>query len=898
MQTETAKKSSTTRKKTPMPTLDYKVLNQLTDHAFYLALKMIDVANHERPTPPKGEPKVGGHPAACGSSKHILAAIHLVCRKSEDYMANKPHVSPMDHAFNFLLKNFRDSQENPMPLEDCKTAMHNLRHYSRTGEPVFQSYHAEADPDSFRFFPSGSVGIPPVSALYTALGYEFAKDHGFDLKEDPHFWCLMGDSEFREGSLMEAMPDAGERQLGRLIWIVDYNRQNLDGVRVSNETALRGTDADRIAKIAEANGWDAVVLEHGETRKKMFAAEGGKIFRWALEEGLSEFEFQALLGSSDAKVIREALNKKDPELQAFLKRYSDEEVYEAFYNVGGHDLETLVTAFEKAKQDTTRPTLIVAYTVKGHGLECQARSGNHSTLPDTEEINKYGKKIGANLEDPFSLPDPNSPAGKFLEKRHNELVPRIRKLLEASQKRREEYHQLARSFDWPTDFDITALKFAPHGNTQWMWGQVAAKLDRLGRGLGDNPEKLSEVEEKWQKFAQFFFTMAPDVGSSTNTSPNMSGKLYGEIGQQDFENVYHVKDKKAPDVVPHTAANTGHIRFEIAEGNCMTAAGAIGKFKHFVGIPFFPVMTIYDFFIKRCHDQFYYNLYWGSHFGTMGTPCGVTLAPEGAQHSWKSDFQIPHCVTWEPFYALEVDWILADTLRRHFCGEDKDRESALIRCVTKGTEQKQFIKRLKAQPKYSGLSDDAIFEKTRQQVLEGGYCLIDHREHSDYKPGDNVIHLFAMGALVEEAIKASDILLEKGILANVFVVTSPDLLLGNFAYYNNYEHLTKTLGVTGDLYVNPADRNIEKDSQWYSVQASRIPIVSVHDGEPGLLDNIGSVVGVKHRSLAIRKTSKSGTTEDVYYYHGINGPHIAEAAEQVLTDTAHETFKVSPDLNL
>ncbi|CAM6002070.1 unnamed protein product [Sphagnum balticum] len=153
---------------------------------------MIDIANNDRPHD-KGEPKVGGHASACASSLHILSAIHLVLREPTDYFANKPHVSPIDHALNFLLHNFRSPEGEPLSESDRVLAMRHLRHYSREGAPVFQSYHAESDPDSYRYFPSGSVGIPPVNALYMALGYQFAKDHGHDLDEEPTFWCLMGD---------------------------------------------------------------------------------------------------------------------------------------------------------------------------------------------------------------------------------------------------------------------------------------------------------------------------------------------------------------------------------------------------------------------------------------------------------------------------------------------------------------------------------------------------------------------------------------------------------------------------------------------------------------------------------------------------------------------------------
>lgn len=907
-ESQTSEKKSARKAPSKGQQVNTEILNHICDRAFYMALRMIDIANHDRPEPPKGSPKVGGHPSACGSSKHILTALHMVARGPDDYIACKPHVSPMDHALNFLLHNFRDASGQALSDEQRRKAMHHLRHYSPEGEPVFQSYHAETDPDCYRFFPSGSVGIPPVNALYTALGYEFVKGHGIDLEEEPFFWCLMGDSEFREGSLMEAMPDAGERQLGRVIWIVDYNRQNLDGVRVSNEEALGGTDADRIAGIAEANGWEALILEHGKKRQELFDTPDGDQFRWALEEGLAEFEFQALLTANNAELIRERLQSKSSKLKSWLKNVDDKTLHEAFFNLGGHDMQTLIEAYEYAKKNTARPTLILPYTVKGHGLRCQALSGNHNSLPERDELEELAGKAGLDFENAFEEFESSSDEGKFLKERSQFLVKGIEKNLKRRNERAEEWREKALSMDWPKSFNIKALKMSPVAHTQWMWGQIAAKLDRLAREKED--ADLSSDDKVWATFAKFFLTMAPDVGSTTNTSPNMNGKIFGDIGQEDFEETFHAKDKKAPDVIPNTGERTGHLRFEIAEGNCMSAAGSFGKFGHFTGLPYFPAMTIYDFFIKRCHDQLYYNLYWKSEFMTIGTPSGVTLSPEGAQHSWKSDFQIPNSVLWEPAFAMEVDWILADTLRRHFTGDNEGREASMLRCVTRGLVQRQWMERLRSQKRFKSedttltrdsqkdvapVSDEEIHEVIRTEVLEGGYPLIQYEGYEGYVPGDNVVHLFSLGALVNEAIEASDALAEKGIFANVYVVTSPDLLLGNYGYRNDYEHLQRTLGVNGDLHLNP-EGDIEGKADWFAAQGARIPIVSVHDGEPGLLDNIGAIVGVKHRALAVRRTSKSGTVEAVYRLHGIDAEGILDAAEKVLKETAHERIRVNPDV--
>ncbi len=897
---KSAKKASETDSS---PRLDYALLDKITRRAFYMALEMIYAANH-RPEieREKGEPKVGGHPSACASSQHILAAIHLVLKKPEDYMAHKPHVSPMDHALNHLLHNLKEKDGSWMPYERRKIAMNHLRHYSTEGLPVFQSYHAEADPDGYRFFPSGSVGIPPVNALYMALAYDYAWYHKFEIEEDPTFWCLMGDSEFREGSLHEAMPDAGERELRRLIWIVDYNRQNLDGTRITNEKALGGSDADRIVRLAEANGWHGIKLKHGKIRERLFATPGGEEFKRVLDEELSDFEFQALLSNGKTEVIIDRLEKKSAKLKTWMKNYSAEQIREAFFNLAGHDLETLVEAFTEAKK-SKKPTLLVPYTIKGFTLECQAMSGNHSAMLEREELDRYAPTVGAQATDPFGEFSKGSPEEAFLAQRRGSLLPGIDSVRAAAEKRRAQWQEKAKSVSWPVDFDITALKLSPLAHTQWMWGQIAAKLDRLARGGGGSAGNAFDA------FSKLFLTMAPDVGSSTNTSPNMNGKLFGSSQQEDFEALFNSKDKKAPDMMPQLSERSGHLRFEIAEGNCMSAAGSFGKFGHYTGIPFYPAMPVYDFFIKRALDQMYYNCYWRSGYATIGTPSGVTLAAEGAQHSWKSDIQMPNQITWEPCFAKEVDWILADTLRRHFTGENVDREACLLRLVTKGITQKDFLARLKRQARFKtsaeGLSfgnedaetqsDESILQTVREEVLKGGYALIDYRGYSEYVPGDNVVHLFAMGALVPEAIKASDRLREeKGICANVFVVTSPDLLLGNYAYHEGYRHLRQGLGVNGSMHFVPGRGDqVASLGDWFALQGGRVPIVSVHDGEPGLLDNIGSIVGVQHKSLAIRKTSKSGTTWDIYHLHGIDAEGVFEAAEAMLHESAQETFEVN-----
>jgi pyruvate dehydrogenase E1 component len=189
------------------------------------------------------------------------------------------------------------------------------------------------------------------------------------------------------------------------------------------------------------------------------------------------------------------------------------------------------------------------------------------------------------------------------------------------------------------------------------------------------------------------------------------------------------------------------------------------------------------------------------------------------------------------------------------------------------------------------LDDEEILAALRQDVLRGGYYLADYRGYRGYNPGENVVHIFVMGALAPEALAASEQLLTRGIYANVIVVSSPSLLLGLGGHADGYSHL-RNLGITGDLYMGQQNQALGPLDA-VDLAGRRIPVVSIHDGEEGLLDNIGSIVGVKQRSLAVRRFSKCGTPAQVYAYQGLDPDSIAKACGQVLAETALEEVRLT-----
>ncbi len=900
---------------------DPDILQKITSRAFAQMNAMIYLANHRDNASP-GDAKVGGHPASCSSCMELMAAVHLIMRTAADYVCCKPHASPTDHALHNLMGLMRHKDGAWFDDAESEAVMYRLRDFSHDGKAVFQSYHAESDPDHFHFLPSGSVGIPPVAAAYLALAHQYARAHGWEAP-DPIFWCMMGDSEFREGSLMEVLPEVAERELGNVIWLVDYNRQNLDGTRIPNKRGLRGTDADRIERTCHANGWDVIQVRHGRYREEIFARDGGAAMRHVLENGISDYHYQMLIWKDCADEMRSASIECDAGCKKIVEDLSDEELIRVFHDVGGHDMSVLIEALTKAKEDTAVPCIVVVHTIKGRGLACQAAPGNHSALPDKDEVGKLLAAEGLSWDRPFERFAADSTEGQWLARHGGELREGIES--HDAMKAHNLAHiaeKLDKANGIAESLDIN-LKLVPIAHTQWMWGQTAAKLVRIGvhdeleRAGKISHKKLSEAEHRWEMVADLILTMAPDVGTSTNINPAMDEKVFGPDSETNWEKKLDLRERLRPELAPTDEAWTRHIRFEIAEANCMSAAGAFGKMGDLLGIQFLPMMTVYDFFIKRALDQLYYNLYWSSGFVLVGTPSGVTLSSEGAQHSWKSDIQVPNLITWEPSFAQELDWILCDAIRRHVTGDNDNRKGVLIRAVTRGIKQDILIKSLRRQLRFKeGLPEDAklgansgdgglveaeapsipdaeIMQQIREDVLQGAYYLIDYRGYQGYSPGENVVHLFCMGALVPEVVEASEKLLDRGIYANVIIACSPSLLIGLQGRESGYSHLREGLDVDGALHLLPVGGVLDTLDA-IDLAGRRIPIVSVHDGEEGLLDNIGSIVGTRQISLAVRRFSKCGTPDQIYTYHGMDADQIVAGCGQALAESALEKVRVTP----
>jgi pyruvate dehydrogenase E1 component len=309
-----------------------------------------------------------------------------------------------------------------------------------------------------------------------------------------------------------------------------------------------------------------------------------------------------LLFKGDAAEIRRRLSDRGADVAKLLKSLTDQEVVRVFGDLGGHCMEKLVAALQKARSDDSAPYLVIAHTIKGFGLECVADPSNHSALPSEEEIKKLLQDRGLSFDDAFALFPETSAEGRFLATRRDAFRAGTEAHEKLLRENRAEIRRRVEADGGLPEMLGIDLSLFPLAHTQWMWGQIAAKIVRIGTNDEGGPQTavsakaLSPDESRWKTAADMVLTMSPDVGTSTNISPGMDKRIYGPDYHGELEHQLAVKYKH-PELTPQDDPWTRHIRFEIAEANCMSAAGAFGKMGHYVGIPLMPMMTVYDFFI-------------------------------------------------------------------------------------------------------------------------------------------------------------------------------------------------------------------------------------------------------------------------------------------------------------
>ncbi|MBY9066560.1 transketolase [Hyphomonas sp. WL0036] len=781
-------------------------LKTIEQRLLWLAAWTVHNANHLREKE-DDDVKVGGHQASCASLVSIMTALYFQVLRPEDRVAVKPHAAPVFHAMHYLM--------GTQTLEKLE----NFRGYGGA-----QSYPSRTKDIDDVDFSTGSVGLGVAETAFASIiqDYLIARpwtDFGSGKRPAGRMVALVGDAELDEGNVYECLQEGWKHGLRNTWWIIDYNRQSLDGVVHEGLWA-------KIEAIFKAFGWRVEVLRFGALQRAAFAEPGGQRLRQWIEDCPNSL-YSALTFMGGAAWRKRLLDDigDQGEVTALIETRTDAELSQLMNNLGGQCLETLLEAFGRA--DDERPTVFLAYTIKGWGTPLAGHKDNHAGLMTKAQMADFQKTMGVAAGEEWAPFATVADAGGL--KSALEDVPFF-----AKGPRRFSAPRVASPGTVFLDDEMLS--------TQAGFGKI---LDALARGDSELSQRV--------------VTTSPDVTVSTNLGAwvNRRGLFAREAKGDTF------REERIPSAQKWSFSPEGqHIELGIAEMNLFLLLGAAGLSHSLFGERLIPVGTVYDPFIARGLDALNYACYQDARFIIAGTPSGVTLAPEGGAHQSIGAQLIgmsqDGLVSFEPAFLDELsiimDWSF-DYLQRD--GEGDPDERTWLRDETGGSVYLRLSTRPVEQVRAWSRTDPTF----RDGVIDGGYWL--------KPPGPNAEVIIAyQGVIAPEAIKAAARIGEGRRDIGVLAVTSADRL-------NSGWTAARRARARGQ---KNAKSQIERLMESVPRHAQ---LITVTDGHPATLAWIGGVKGHAVTPLGVEHFGQTGTIRDLYRHFMIDADAIVSAASNL-----------------
>ena len=660
----------------------------------WLSSWIVHNANHIRPK--RDGLKVGGHQASCASMTAIMAALYFHALRPQDKVSVKPHAGPVLQAIHYLLGN---------------QSLEQLQQFRALGGA--QSYPSRTKDKIPVDFSTGSVGLGVAITAFSSLVQDYLIAHGsIDETNAGRMISLMGDAELDEGNIYECLIEGYKHDIRNCWWVVDYNRQSLDN-----------TTADRMFRrfddIFETTGWRVITLKHGKLQRAAFARPGGKSLEdWIENCPNAEFAVLTYQGGAAWRTRLHADIGGKPHVKKLLDSFDDDGLAALMTNLGGHCIESLMDAFDSA--DDERPTLFIAYTVKGYGLPLAGHKDNHSGMMNPAQIDQLRTTMGIEAGEewePFA-----GLGGNMAAKLKNFIGSGV---------------LAAKPAEPVADYiPVPARLAVPSGDvqsTQAAFGHVLLDLAKSSEALADR-----------------IITTAPDVTQTTNLGGFVNQR--GLFRRSDVADLF--REAKIPSAQKWAAHAAGqHIELGIAENNFFLLLTSLGLAAPHFGTRLIPVGTVYDPFIARGLDALNYGCYSDARFLLVGTPSGLTLGPEGGAHQSINTPLIgmgqPGLAYFEPAYADEVALFMRWAFE-HL--QMPDGSSVYLRLSTRQVPQVE-----RANTDWEA------------DALKGGYWL--------RRPAAGAEAAIAFtGTIAPEVLAAYDQLLDDIPGLGVLNVTSPDVL--------------------------------------------------------------------------------------------------------------------------
>lgn len=673
------------------------------------AMAMVVRANRE-------EEGIGGHISTFASAAMLyeVGFNHFFRAKGENHEGDivyfQGHASPGNYARAFLEGRLSEQQ------------LENFRQELKPEGGLASYPHPWLMPD-FWEFPTVSMGLSPIMAIYQARFNRYLEDRGLKKTPQQKVWAFIGDGETDEPETLGAISLGAREQLDNLIFVVNCNLQRLDGPVRGNGKIIQELEA-----IFRGAGWNVIKVIWGSDWDPLLAKDHDGVLARRMEQAL-DGDYQKYAVESGS-YIRKHFFGTDPRLLEMVKHLSDEQLRRL--RTGGHDAEKVYAAYKAAVGHTGSPTVILARTIKGYGLG-EAGEGKNITHQqkklNEQELRDFRSRFGIPISDdqvaqaPFYRPPEDSPESRYLHERRQALngyLPERRVRCEPLQAPSEEFFA---EFYQGTGERTMATTMA--------YVRVLTKLLR-------DPE-----------IGKLIVPIIPDEARTFGMeSLFRQVGIYSHVGQ-----LYEPVDMST--LLYYKEATDGQILEEgITEAGSMSSFIAAGTAYATHGINAIPFFTFYSMFgFQRIGDLIWAAGDMRCHGFLAGATAGrTTLSGEGLQHqdgqSQVLAYSLPNLKVYDPAYAYEIAVIVQDGIYRMY-----QQQEDIFYYLTVTNE-------LYPMPEMpSGV---------REGILKGMYRL----KSSSRSGAPLRAQLFGSGAILNEVLKAQKLLEDYEVAADVWSITS------------------------------------------------------------------------------------------------------------------------------
>ena len=721
-----------------------------------------------------------------------------------DFIYFQGHASPGVYARAFLEGRFDESR------------LKNFRHELR-GEPGLSSYpHPWLMPE-FWNFPTVSMGIGPLNAIYQARFMRYLENRGLIQKTDRKVWGFLGDGETDEVDSLGAISLGAREKLDNLIFVVNCNLQRLDGPVRGNKRII-----DELEGVFRGAGWNVIKVIWGSDWDELFQKDTTGLLLKRMDECV-DGDFQNFK-AKDGAYLRANFFGKYPELLALVADKSDEEL--GLLHRGGHDPLKIYNAYKRAMEHKGGPTVILAKTVKGYGLgSAQARNATHSEKKLADEglvafvkrfdipVPEEAAKNGA-----FYRPEGNAPELEYMKSRRQSLggflpqrsVPKIA--------------------DRAPEFKGPALDFFK----SWTDGSK-------GRSISTTMGFVNMLNAlmKDKSIGKWIVPIVPDEGRTFGLESSI--KQVGIYAPEGQKYVPHDADM----LLSYRENKDGQILEEgITEAGSMASFTAAGTAYSNYGVPSIPFYMYYSMFgFQRIGDMAWaFADSRGKGFLMGGTAGRTTMLGEGLQHqdghSIVLSSTVPTCRTYDPAFVYEMAVIIQDGVRRMY--------EAMEDCFYYITMYNEDY----LQP--------PMPEGVAEGIVKGMYKL-------KAAEGEATMQLFGSGPILNEVLRAQTMLAEKyKIKADVWSVTS------------YVEVRREALAIERWNRLHPAEP--EKKNYLQSLMdGTKGPIIAASDYMKSVPDGLSPWLGTRLVSLGTDGFGRSDNREHLRRHFEVSAEAIVGA---------------------